>query len=123
MRQERQRGWVSHNQTINCASDFRGMEKKMLKDADTMNRIDFIGIAILVFGVVGFMLYSGSVSYDRKYQQERQCEAIGAKRVYFGDKEGYGCQKEYQSCGPDESKPGYTICEQKFKRVYPEGGV
>lgn len=68
---------------------------------------------------IGFTIPSLAKSDERK----RECAAIGGEWSYIGENEGYGCQKEYTSCGPDENKPGFTICETKFKRVYPEGGV
>ena len=47
-----------------------------------------------------------------------ECEKAGGKYSWVdSSREGKACMKEYTSCGPDENKPGFTACEQKFKRI------
>lgn len=75
-----------------------------------------LGTMGLVFIIMApFLIYYQEGAENRKMKNE--CSVAGGEWIYLGEKEGTVCRKEYESCGPDENRPGFTICEKKFKRI------
>ena len=106
-------GWMSF---FLAALSFSGFLFGIIKYKYFSEEIFSVAIASLI--LAGAIFYVPS--FPKNEAKQRACTAVGAEWKYLGDQEGYGCRKEYQSCGPDENKPGFTICEKKFKRVQPE---
>lgn len=83
-------------------------------------KYEYLAAELLTIGMVciimaPFLIYYQEGAENRKMKNE--CSISGGEWAYLGEKEGYGCRKEYESCGPDENRPGFTICEKKFKRI------
>lgn len=75
------------------------------------NWITVLMLSIFLLGL--YVTIASSLDYAKI---TRECNAAGGKLERLSG-EGYVCQKEYTSCGPDENKSGFTVCEQKFKRI------